>query len=167
MKIKIVYLLIFYLFAVSCGETENTDAFNFIDLSIKHKVILNSIRIENDGKAIILVNILHKEPQLYSVEFNKKEMNYIKNSIAKIQWSKYDSLSNYSMDGTQYNVILNKNNQTIIYSSGVCGDSKEVDDLVFYIEKAYEKKKKNNFYNSIDGLIPPPPPIELKSESID
>ena len=166
MKFKILVLFLTVQLAISCDNTSGNETFNFIDLSIKHKVFLNSIRIENDGKAIVLVNILYKEPKLYEVEFSKQEMSHIKKSIAKIQWSKCDSLSLNSMDGTQYIFILYKNNQSIKYLSGVCDDSKEVDDLVFYIEQSYEKKKKIDFYKSVDGLIAPPPPIMQKNDSV-
>lgn len=167
MKYKILFSFIICLLALSCDTTDENEAFNFIDLSIKHKIILNSIRIEHDGKAIVLVNTLHREPKLYEVEFSYQEMNHIKRSIAKIQWSKCDSLSNYSMDGTQYIFILDKNDKTIKYLSGACDNSKEVDALIFYIEDSYMRKVKKDFYNSINGLIPPPPPIMQRYDSLN
>lgn len=145
------------LFITSCKKEEN-QVFESIDLSIKHKRAFYSFNIAFNGKATVLTSKFNEIPKLYKTEFNKKEVKYIENTLSKINLKKCDTLDYNVCDGAQYIFILNNKNDTITLVSNTCEQLKNLDNLVIYIEKTFEKKDKIYYYKSMNGLIPPPPP---------
>jgi len=78
--------------------------------------------------------------------------------LSKINLKKCDTLDYNVNDGAQYIFILNNKNDTLTLVSNTCEQLEKLDNLVFYIEKAFEKKEKKYYYKSMESLIPPPPP---------
>ena len=157
MKLKIITFILTMSIISSCKKEENI-AFESIDLSIKHKRTFYSFKIGIDGKATVLTSKIDEIPKLYKTIFNKKDLKYIENALSKINLKKCDTLDYNVNDGAQYIFILNNKNDTLTLVSNTCEQLEKLDNLVFYIEKAFEKKEKKYYYKSMESLIPPPPP---------
>lgn len=146
-------MLICLLFLYSCKQEENK-SYN-LDLTIKYNAFLNSFKIDNEGNAIVLINEKGQQPKIYKASFSKSEMNFINKSIQNIDFTKCDSIESDYADGTRYILMLKnvETNKDIVVLSDYCEEQKPLNKLVFYISRTFEKKKKEDFYKSVSGLV--------------
>lgn len=150
MKLNILLLC---LFLYSCKQEENKSY--DLDLTISYNAFMNSFKIDNKGNAIVLINEKGVRPKIYKVSFSESEMNYINKSLQNIDFTKCDSIESDYADGTRYILIL-KNVETkkeIVVINDYCEEQKPLNNLVFYISRTFDKKKKEEFYKSISGLV--------------
>ncbi|URC11761.1 hypothetical protein [Flavobacterium sp. B183] len=150
MKLNII-LVCLLLFSCKPEQIKTYD----LDLTIKYDAFLNSFKIDNKGNAIILINEIGQQPEVCQATFSKSEMNFINKSIQNINFTKCDSIENDYADGTRYVLILTdqvtKKNTIILKDN--CEQQKPLNDLVFYISRTFDKKKKEDYYKSISGLV--------------
>lgn len=150
MKLNII-LVCLLLFGCKPEQIKTYD----LDLTIKYNAFLNSFKIDNKGNAIILINEVGQQPKVYQSSFSESEMNFINKSLQNINFTKCDSIENDYADGTRYILILReqitKKNTIVIKDN--CEQQKPLNDLVFYISRTFDKKKKEDYYKSISGLV--------------
>jgi hypothetical protein len=160
-------IITFCLLLFGCKQKESNDSYD-LDLSIKYKSSLNSFKIDEKGNAVVLINEMGQEPRLYNVVYGASEMKYIYESLRNVNFTKCDSIKNHYVDGTNYIMILkSRNTQKInVIVSDNCEQQKSVDKLIFYIAQTFKKKKGDEFFKSINGLVFVKPDIPPAGASI-
>lgn len=146
-------VLVICLLLLSCKQEESKSY--DLDLTIKYDAFLNSFKIDKEGNAIVLINENGQQPKVYKTSFSQSEMSFINKSLEKIDFTKCDSIESDYADGTRY-ILMLKNIETkkeIVVLSDYCEEQKPLNNLVFYISRTFDKKKKEDFYKSINGLI--------------
>lgn len=150
---KLLYILLICSLLLSCKQEKN-ELYD-LDFTIKYDAFLKSFKIDNKGDAVVLINEKGEEPKVYKTSFSKSEVDFINESLQKIDFTKCDSIESDYVDGTRYMLIL-KNVETkkeIVVLNDYCEERKPLNDLVYYISRTFDKKKKEDFYKSIDGLV--------------
>ena len=154
--LKSFILLSILFFIISCNNKGRDGSKDYdIDLSVKYNNQINCFQIDKEGYAFVLIKETYNDDKYYKVFFDKEEMGYIQKSLKEINFLKCDTIDKITLDGTQY--IFNLSNKTIKRNiiSGTCEELKPLNKLVKYIVESYNKKDKNEIFNSLKVIIPP------------
>jgi len=155
---KRILIIVTLILIMGCKKENKSNTPYSIDLSVKYNSSINSYKIEADSSVVILLNKTYEVGRLYKSKLNQKEFDSIQYEISQISKIQCDSTDSHYLDGMNYLLILKSNDKKITLISNTCDNYERVDNFVIYLVKMFDKRKKDEFFESI--ILPPPPELQ-------